>query len=466
VQPLIIAAPASGCGKSSVTIGLLAALQQRGLTVAPFKIGPDFIDPGHHAAVCGRVSRNLDGWMCGYDGVMHSFAAGRDAADLAVVEGVMGLFDGADGASDAGSTAEIARWLGGRILLVVDARAQARSAAAIVHGLTTFAPDLDFAGVLYNRVGSTNHERLLREAHASAPHLPPLLGCLPRRDTVALPERHLGLVTAGEAFAATTYAQLAEWVAGHVDLEQLLSGLAGPAQAAPMRPATAPAPPARELVRIGVARDAAFCFCYPENLELLERAGAELVGFSPLTDPLPEHLGGLYLPGGYPELYGERLGANAGLLASLRRAAQAGLPIYAECGGLLYLTQGVAPVGTASGEAEGHPARLAALFPAGARMLSRRKALGYREVTFTATTPLGPAGTVARGHEFHYSELAMPDSVPRSYLVFDRAGKPCAREGYLYQNILGSYIHLHFASNPQLAEHFVHSCRQWRQAVH
>jgi cobyrinic acid a,c-diamide synthase len=233
--------------------------------------------------------------------------------------------------------------------------------------------------------------------------------------------------------------------------------LAGPVQ-------TASAPPASERakpVRIGVARDAAFCFCYPENLELLERAGAELVCFSPLTDALPEHLSGLYLPGGYPELYGERLMANAGLLAALRRAAQAGLPVYAECGGLLYLSQGIA---TRVGAQHAAPL-LAGLFPTRARMLTRRKAIGYREVTFITATPLGPAGTVARGHEFHYSELAMPEDVPRSYRVVDRAGRPCPREGYLCGNVLGSYIHLHFASNPQLAEHFVSSCRQWRQAA-
>lgn len=452
MRPLIVAAPASGSGKSSVVLGLLGALRRRGLVVAPFKVGPDFIDPGHHADVAGRVSYNLDGWMCGRDGVLQAFAAGCRGAGLAVVEGVMGLFDGSAGATDAGSTAEIARWLDGKLVLVVDARAQARSAAALVHGFTGFAPALDFAGVLYNRVGSANHANLLREAHASVPGLPPLLGCLPRRETIALPERHLGLVTAGDAAATTTYAQLADWVEEHVDLDRLLAELAGTCRTelnpAPTRPAEAQSIPPQPGVRIGVARDAAFCFCYPENLELLERAGAELVFFSPLAERLPPKLAGLYLPGGYPELHVERLAANTGLFADLIAFVQAGAPIYAECGGLLLLTASL----------DGIP--LAGILPAAARMLPKRQALGYREVTMTAATPLGPAGTVARGHEFHYSELAMPAEVGRAYRLTDRSGQTCGEEGYLRRNVLGSYVHLHFASNPRLAENFVAACRR------
>jgi cobyrinic acid a,c-diamide synthase len=452
VLPLIVAAPASGSGKSSVTLGLLGALQRRGVRIAPFKVGPDFIDPGHHAAVCGRVSRNLDSWMCDRTGVLRSFASGSTGTDLAVIEGVMGLFDGADGASDAGSSAEIARWLGGKILLVIDARAQARSAAAVVKGFTTFAPDLKFAGVLYNRVGSSRHEQLLCEAHASVPELPPLLGCLPRREAITLPERHLGLVTAADAAAASTYAQLADWVAEHVDLDRLLRALtAAKAESPPL--VSAAAHPPQPAVRIGVARDAAFCFCYPDNLELLQQAGADLIFFSPLVDPLPANLAGLYLPGGYPELHSGQLAANTGLLSAVKAAAMAGMPIYAECGGLLYLTQGL-----------GKEVRdvLVGLFPGHARMLPTRKALGYRQVTMTAVTPLGPVGTVARGHEFHYSELDLPVSTPRAYQVADRSGQPCPAEGYQHGNVLGSYIHLHFASNPHLAENFVASCRRWQ----
>ena len=459
MRPLIVAAPASGCGKSSVTLGLLGALRRRGLVVAPFKVGPDFIDPGHHAAVSGRVSRNLDGWMCSRDQVLRIVAAGRDGSDLAVIEGVMGLFDGASGSSDAGSSAEIARWLGGRILLVVDARAQARSAVAVVKGFVEFSPDLEFAGVLYNRVGSASHARLLTEAHASVAGLPPLLGCLPRSEEVVLPERHLGLVTVADAAGAATYARLADWVEAHVDLDRLLAALtplcgervidgrdcAPLGSSARRRGKGNP-----DKVRIGVARDAAFCFCYPDNLEALERAGAELVFFSPLTGTLPDGLAGLYLPGGYPELHVATLAANRALLAGLKAAADREMPIYAECGGLLLL----------AGSLDGVP--LAAVFPAVAQLLTKRQALGYREVTMTAGTPLGPAGTVARGHEFHYSTLAMPAAVDRAYRLTGRDGTPCGEEGYLQGNVLGSYVHLHFAGNPQLAGHFVGNCRQWR----
>lgn len=452
MRPLIVAAPASGSGKSSVTLGLLGALQRRDFSVAPFKVGPDFIDPGHHAAVCGRPSRNLDGWMCGRDGVLAGFAAGAHGAELQVIEGVMGLFDGADGATDVGSSAEIARWLTGHILLVIDARAQARSAAAVVKGFVEFAPDLSFAGVLYNRVGSDNHERLLREAHGSVPGLPPLLGCLPRAPEIALPERHLGLVTAGDVAAGATYTELADWVVAHVDLDRLLESLQGDPPVG-YQPVAFSGPANKEPVRIGVARDAAFCFCYAENLELLQRAGAELVFFSPLSEALPEHLAGLYLPGGYPELHLDRLTANTVLLAGIKGVSDAGMPVYAECGGLLLLSVGMA----------GRP--LTGIFPAEARMLPKRRALGYREVTMTAATPLGPAGTVARGHEFHYSEMEMPVEIARTYRVSGRDGLPRGAEGYLRGNVLGSYVHLHFASNPQLAQNFVGNCRQWRDRL-
>jgi cobyrinic acid a,c-diamide synthase len=447
LKPIIIAAPASGSGKTTVTLALLAALRQRGLTVAPFKVGPDFIDPGHHAAVCGRPSYNLDGWMCGEEGVRRTFAQGCAGAHVAVVEGVMGLFDGAAGDQDAGSTAEIARWLGGRILLVVDARSQARSAAALVQGFSRFDPCLDFAGVLCNKVGSARHTQLLREAFASVSGLPPLLGCLPRAGELSLPERHLGLVTAGEGVDASFHGRLASWLEEQVDVDALLAGVEQG------RPLDSPGMEGvkKPVVRIAVARDEAFCFCYPENLQLLQAAGAELLFFSPLRDgSLPAEIDGLYLPGGYPELYAEGLAKNHGLLGEIRTKSAAGLPVYAECGGLMLLAESI----------DGRP--MSGIFPAPARMLAKRKALGYRQVTMTAATPLGPAGTVARGHEFHYSETEMPESVARSYRLQRAGGEELGLEGYRRNNVLGSYVHLHFASNPQLASNFMAFCLQHR----
>lgn len=447
---LTIAAPSSGCGKTTVTLALLAALRRRGVTVAPFKVGPDFIDPGHHARACGRISHNLDGWMCGEQWVRKTFAQGCISAELALIEGVMGLFDGAAGDSEVGSTAEVAKWLGSPVLLVIDARAQARSAAALLQGFAQFDPQLQIAGVIFNRVGSPGHAAMLRQAVASIPGLPPVLGCLPRSEELALPERHLGLVTAEDAGCdGAFFERLADWVEAHVDLDALL-GVAAPHPACwqTFLEGEGKQVKAGSPVRLAVARDAAFCFYYPDNLELLEAAGAELVFFSPLADEqLPAGIDGLYLGGGYPELHAAGLAGNAGLRQQIHAAATAGLTIYAECGGFMYLSEAI----------DQQP--MVGVFPARARMLPRRRALGYREVTLSAASPLGPAGTWARGHEFHYSEMELPDSIPRCYQLTRRQGEAAGEEGYRLGNVLGSYVHLHFGSNPQLAKHFVEFCR-------
>jgi cobyrinic acid a,c-diamide synthase len=450
--PLVVAAPASGSGKTTLTLGLLSALKRRALKVAPFKVGPDFIDPGHHAAACGQLSRNLDGWMCGESLVRENFLHGSVGADIALIEGVMGLFDGASGDSDEGSTAEISRWLNGRILLVVDARSQARSAAALVKGFVDFDPRLQFAWVIFNRVGSQRHRELLEQALDSTPGLPPLLGCLPRDTQLDLPERHLGLVTAEDA--PTDYSAHAELIERHLDLDRLLASVPPPQSLSPGESMVKGRVREKVAVRIAVARDAAFCFCYPENLERLEAAGAELLFFSPLSDNLPEGIDGLYLPGGYPEIYLEQLAANSGMIERLRVLAESGLPIYAECGGLLLLCAGL------------NGRTLCGIFPAQARLLNKRKSLGYREVTFSAATPLGPKGTVARGHEFHYSELEMPEAVERSYRLSRKGGADLGCEGFRYKNVLASYVHLHFGSNPRLAVNFVSFCERQREAHH
>lgn len=463
MKTFVIAAPASGSGKTTVTLALLAALRRRGVEVAPFKVGPDFIDPGHHAAVSGRSSRNLDPWMCGDDGVLHAFAAGSKAAEVAVVEGVMGLYDGAEGGSDQGSTAAVAKLLKAPVLLVIDAKGQARSVAALIKGFAEFDPDLDVAGVIFNRVASPRHAELLRAAHASVVGLPPLLGVLPREPQIALPERYLGLVTAETTPENTVFFEhLAEWFEAGVDVEQLLNCSSPP----PLGPRGSLMDPqglkeggrgqTENKVRIAVARDEAFSFCYPENLQLLEEAGAEIEFFSPLRNAhLPAGISGIYLPGGYPELYAAQLAANRPLLQALRAAASAGMPIYAECGGLIYLSGGVA------GPPADHFQPFVALFPAQARILPQRKALGYRQISFRFDTILGPAGTVARGHEFHYSEVEIAPEVPRSYAVCRADGEGLADEGYVLNNVLASYVHLHFASNPALAAGFMQSCRGW-----
>ncbi len=448
MRPLIIAAPASGSGKTSVALGLMGLLRRMGRQVAPFKVGPDFIDPGHHARVCGRTSRNLDSWICSKDVVAEIFEHGCQNADVAVVEGVMGLFDGASGLDNRGSTAEIAQLLNGQLLLVVDARSQARSAAALIKGFTDFAPELDVAGVIFNRVASNNHAALLGEAVASVPGLPPVLGYLWRDEKLSLPERHLGLTTAGVAVPADYYARLADWVADSLDLSMIETLLANSQQETDHKSKMSQHVRHDQTVRIGVARDEAFCFYYAENLELLERAGAELVFFSPLTaSALPEKLDGLYLGGGYPELHADQLAGNQALLSALKSAAVSGLPIYAECGGFMLLAEAI------------DQRLMAGVFPAQAKMLPRRKALGYREIELSANSLLGPVGTVVRGHEFHYSEMELAHGIEKIYQVRDRRGESVPHEGCRVANTLGSYIHLHFASNPQVADNFVSFCR-------
>ena len=452
---LVIAGTQSGVGKTTVTLGLLAALRRRGLVVQPFKVGPDFIDPGHHTRAAGRVSRNLDGWMLSREANAALFCRQARGADVAVVEGVMGLFDGYDGSSDAGSTAQMAKWLGLPVLLVVDARAMARSAAALVHGFASFDPDLSLAGVIFNRIGSPTHLEYLQQGLAALQGVRGF-GGLPRDPELAIPERHLGLATTedhplGEAYLT----HLADWLEAHLDLDGLLEAL--PQLTLPEEQTPAVVAPA---VRLGVARDRAFCFYYPENLELLAEAGAELVPFSPLDDrELPPGLHGLYLGGGYPELYAGPLAANAGLRQAVYDFAAAGLPIYAECGGLMYLAQEIRDL-----EGQAHP--MAGVFPFTVRMLPRLKALGYREVTLAAAGLLGPAGTRARGHEFHYSEMVgEPVGVARLYRVTPRKGGEAVAEGYCAGNVLASYVHLHFGSNPEVARSLVASCRAYKDGL-
>jgi len=483
MKRIVIAAPHSGSGKTTLTLGIMDALKRRGLRVAPFKVGPDFIDPGYHRLVTGTTSVNLDGWMCGLGFVRDSFAYNGAGADIAVIEGVMGLFDGIDGVSEAGSTAEIAKVLAAPVILVVDARSQARSAAALVHGFASFDPGVKIAGVIFNNVASANHERILREAlGAGSPDIA-LVGCLPRDPELAIPSRHLGLMTAEENPLSGAFLQhLGEVIDRHLDLDLILR-IAGewvspiPTPTLPLKgresrlevgatlqgaivqgstvQGTVPVNLVAGRVRIAVARDAAFCFVYEDNLRLLRERGAELCSFSPLADAgLPDAISGIYLPGGYPELFAETLAANNPLKESIRSAIESGMPVYAECGGFIYLTQGVA-----EGEVT-HP--LVGIFPVETRMLPRRKALGYREVELLAQSVIGGQGTLARGHEFHYSEMAeMPGIVERLYRV-SKKGQALGLEGYRYRNCLASYIHLHFGGSPEIADNLVRHCREYR----
>ncbi len=448
IPVLAVAGTHSGSGKTTVTLGLMAALRRRGLVVQGFKVGPDFIDPGHHRAVTGREAHNLDGWMLDPDTNRGLFLGGLRGADAGVLEGVMGVFDGFSGTDETGSTAQMAKELGIPVLLVVDARSMARSAAAAALGFARFDPKLLLAGVVFNRVGSDAHARMLREAMKAVPDLP-VLGCLPREEHLEIPSRHLGLLTAEDHVLDDTQTErMAVWVESHMDLDRLLEAAPG---FQPTPPPPAEAGDAR--VRIGLARDEAFCFYYAENLRLLTAAGGELVPFSPLRDrALPEGLGGLYLGGGYPELHCETLSANRAMKKAIRAFARETGPVYAECGGFMYLMQAIQDL-------EGRAHRMAGVFPFEAVMEPRLRSLGYREITTLRDSLLGPAGTRVRGHEFHYSRMTGKDEPSeRIYGVSGRVLRGEPEEGFRAENALGSYIHLHWGSNPDAARAFVQAC--------
>ena len=420
--------------------------------MAPFKVGPDFIDPGHHGRVTGQVSRNLDGWMLSKAYNQSVFAQHTKGFDIAVVEGVMGLFDGYEGRSEAGSTAQMAKWLGLPVVLVVGARSMARSAAALVQGFEHFDDALSFTGVLFNHVGSPRHLTYLKEATQGHVRMP-VLGGLMRDTDVAIPERHLGLMTSEDHdLSADHCRRLADMIESAVDLDFLLEQLPD------VRQSREPVMhgPSSDPVRIGVARDAAFCFYYADNLALLEAAGATLVYFSPLTDThLPDDLAGLYFGGGYPELHAAALADNRSLRQAVLGLSRMNMPIYGECGGFMYLCREM-------GDIKGQVFPMTGCLPFATRMLDRRKALGYREVTQTQATPLGPAGQTMRGHEFHYSTIVeSTDEAGTVYRLTDRMGLEKAHEGFLIHQTLGSYVHLHLGSCPQAAEAFVNACRQW-----
>lgn len=463
MKAIVIAAPHSGSGKTTITLGILELLKRRGLVVAPFKVGPDFIDTGYHRAVTGRQSINLDGWMCPPQFVRETFSRNTRGVDVAVIEGVMGLFDGIGGNSDEGSTAQVAKLLDAPVVLVVDARGQARSIAALVKGFAEFDPAVRIAGLILNQVGSDAHASILREAIRSAVPGVQVVGCIGRNDSILIPSRHLGLVTIEDNPLSPYYLhQLARFVGDQIDLDLLLR--IGDTCGEPVSLPSLPSPTATR-VPLAVARDSAFCFMYEDNVRLLREAGAEIETFSPINDEgLPADAAGLYLPGGYPELFAEPLAENFAMKNSIRSAVERGMPVYAECGGFIYLTKGViepdelAPRRKVGGSKIRH---FVGLFPVTTTMLPQRKALGYREVETVADTFLGPAGSRARGHEYHYSEMeGMPPGIERVYRL-GRRGKDLGSEGFRIGSCLASYVHIHFGSNPSMAAAFVEKCRKF-----
>lgn len=429
---IVVAGTHSGVGKTTVATGIMAALSRRGLRVQGFKVGPDFIDPTFHQMATGRPSRNLDGWMLAPETNLDIFSRAAHDADVAVIEGVMGLFDGKSSPSLAGTTAEMALWLDAAVVLVLDASAMAGSAAAIVHGFDTLLPELNVAAVVCNKVAGDKHYAYLRDA-ITARCRPTPVGFLPRDAEFSIPERHLGLQLATEIFTPSRVDRLAQWIESRLDLDHLLR-----ISARPLMDGGTPSPHIGARARIGIARDAAFCFYYQENLDLLSALGAELIEFSPIADSsLPPDLHGLYLGGGYPELHAPALSANRSMRSAIAEFALSDAPVYAECGGFMYLTQAIVDTG-------GNTWPMTGIFPTTARMQPRLAGLGYLEIETEH-------GEKVRGHQFRYSFIdPMPDSIHRAYR------QPA--EGYRWRNVTGSYVHLHFLSCPAFAERLVRDC--------
>ncbi|MFZ4234184.1 cobyrinate a,c-diamide synthase [Streptomyces murinus] len=451
---LVVAAPSSGSGKTTVATGLMAAFAARGLAVSPHKVGPDYIDPGYHALATGRTGRNLDAYLCGPELVAPLFLHGARGCDIAVVEGVMGLYDGAAGEGELASTAQVAKLLGAPVVLVVDASAQSRSVAALVHGFVSWDPQVRIGGVILNKVGSARHEELLREALDSVGV--PVLGALRRARPVETPSRHLGLVPVAErrALAVSAVSEMAELVSRGCDLPALeaLARTAGavPGGAAPWTPDLSPthddpsASAEGPRPRIAVAGGPAFTFSYAEHTELLTAAGAEVVTFDPLHDEeLPDGTAGLVIGGGFPEVYAAELSANEPLRKAVAELARSGAPVAAECAGLLYLCR----------ELDGSP--MCGVLDATARM-AQRLTLGYRDAVAVGDSVLAAAGARMRGHEFHRTVVEPGAGAAPAWGI---RGRERRVEGFVQRGVHASYLHTHWASEPGVARRFVERCR-------
>jgi cobyrinic acid a,c-diamide synthase len=453
IPRVVIAATASGVGKTTATVALIGAMRARGLKVAAFKCGPDYLDPTYHERAAGVRSHNLDGWMMDRAAVVATFARASADADIAVIEGMMGLFDSATPTGEEGSTAQIAKWLDAPIILVTDASGVARTIAAVSAGFARFDPAVRVAGMICNRVGGRGHLDLLRAAEPEVP----IVGGFPASAELAFPERHLGLLMADESNVPQRlidgWSRLA---ANWLDLDAIAEiARSAPAlrvdHASGSRNIDSSSPP---RCRIGMAYDAAFHFYYEDNLNRLRSVGAEIVNFSPIRDRELPDVDGLYFGGGYPEAFAKELSSNAAMLAAIRRFAADGGLIYAECGGLMYLTDAIRTL-------DGARWPMAAIIPGVAVMSKRLQAIGYVEVESRADSILGRAQTRFRGHQFRHSTLEGADGgdqIDRIYNVKPRWGGAAFAEGYRVGNVVASYVHAHWASNPAVAEALVDAC--------
>lgn len=445
---LVIAGTQSGVGKTTLVTGLLAALHRQGQAVQSFKIGPDYIDPGFHALASGRPAHNLDTWLVPQERIVPLFARAAQGADISIIEGVMGLYDG--GRQGISSTAALAKLLQAPVVLVLDVKSMGESAAALALGFRQYDPAVQLAGVILNRVGSDSHEAMVREALARQGIA--VLGCLRRQEGLRLPERHLGLTPVTEQDTSAIIAAMGEAVRQAVDVEALWQLAQGaPALAVAPEPE---APPLRR-VRLGVAQDEAFSFYYPESMAVLERQGAELVPFSPLHDAHLPGVDGLFFGGGFPEMFAAELAANGAFRQAVQAAVAAGMPVYGECGGLMYLTHSLE-------DFNGQCHAMAQVVPARCRMGKRLQTVGYVEAVLETDSILGSRGSRFRGHEFHFSAMEpLEASFPWAFTFTKMRSGATYPGGYAGGNVLASYLHLHFAGNEEAAAALIAACERY-----
>jgi len=451
IPRIVIGGTHSGVGKTSIAIGIMGALARKGRRVQGFKIGPDFLDTSFHTAVTGRLSRNLDSWMMPRARIPSLFASGCEGADIAVIEGVMGVFDGIDGKSEVASTSEVAKMLRAPVLLVIDAYGLAGSAAALVLGYKNLDPKLRLSGVILNRVAGDAHAKMCSETIARHSKVP-VLGAIPVGQDVKLPERHLGLIPASEMKDGKVLDAIIDQIEAHVDLDRVEELAQSASQIPAPRGRTTQYKIQRDKTTIAIAKDQAFSFYYQDNLDRLAGAGARIEFFSPLNDDIvPEGSSGLYIGGGYPEVYAKALSENHPMLESISKLAMDGMPVYGECGGLMYLTKSIQDV-------EGVEHKTVGLLDAKTSMV-RRLTLSYTLARSMRPNILTRAGSIVRGHEFHFSTLRdVPLDAEFAYQLKRGIGVGDGRDGWTCYNTLASYMHTSFASDGRMAERFVESC--------
>lgn len=453
IPRVVIAATKSGSGKTTIVTGLLAALRQKGVKVQPYKVGPDYIDPGYHKLASGQPSHNLDSWLMPMDTMVEVFANSASKAELAVIEGVMGLYDG--GRNGISSTAEIAKSLDAPVVLVLDCKSMGASAAALALGFKMYDKDVKLAGVILNRLGSDNHEKIIREALNELDI--PVLGAVRRNDSLVMPERHLGLLPVEENQEQEIINRMGEAMASQIDVDEIIRiGKSAGVMKVQDKELN---DNGKHKVRIGIARDEAFSFYYPESIRVLEAKGAEIIEFSPLSDNELPQVDGLIFGGGFPEMFADKLSANRTLIEGIKNAAHDGMPIYAECGGFMFLSR-------AMEDFEGRVFPMCDILPCRVKMNSRLQMVGYVSAELQTDGILGKKGDVIKGHEFHFSTEDAEDGNTEAKRAFKFTRSRNGSQyfgGYSKGNVLGSYLHLHFAGYPQAADSFIEKCVEYRR---